>query len=117
MNLADLFESEFFMQLLTDKETLIKSILKDIQTTDHNIQSFNKLIKLYAEGTPVNLDKVGKAFATAISNMSEMNMHMLVLLLVYSQGTNFTADTGAVLCRLGKGEEALQAMLRAKLRS
>ena len=45
-----------------------------------------------------------------------MNRRLLMLLVVYVTGSNFTTDSAHLMNKLGAGEEALQEMLRQKMK-
>jgi hypothetical protein len=112
-----MFNPDLFMDMLKNKEQMVKMILKDLEACNKNSSSFKKLETLYKEGKEVNLEKAMTAFATTIKHMNDANERMLIILLTYISGDNFTSDVGKVLMKFGKGQEALQEMLKQKMNS
>lgn len=107
--------SETFMQMLEKPEELIKSLLKDVETCNSNMVAFQKLEQLFADGKDVKTEAVMKASAKSLSHLSELNAKILLLLVIYTSGDNFSSDVGRILVKLGRGQDALQAMFRKKM--
>lgn len=107
--------SEMFMDMLKNKDKILSSILKDIDTSDKNMKSFEKLCALFEQGKEVNTEKALTACAKSIKHMNDMNRRMLIVLLVYTAGNNFSSDSASVLVKLGRGEEALREIFKSKM--
>jgi len=110
-----MLDSELFMNMLNNKEAVVKAILVDIQTCQQNQQAFDKLERLFAEGKGVSTDKVMKACSKSLQHLNEVNTRLLMLALVYASGGNYDSDVGKVLIKLGRGQEALQSMFKRKM--
>lgn len=109
-------ESELFMRMLKDREQVLSSLLGDLGSCGKNVDAFEKLTKLYHESPDsVSTEKALAACAKSLRHLNDVNRRLLLLLLVYVAGDNFTSDTGKVLVRMGRGQEALQEMLRQKM--
>jgi len=115
MAIEQLFMTNFFMDLLENKEQVIKVIFRDYDTTTKNKEAFDKLETLYAEGKEVSTDKVLRACSKSLQHLNEVNARLLLFALVYTSGDDFTTDVAKILNKLGRGQEALQAMMKAKL--
>ena len=105
-----------FMDMLKNKELVLKSIFNDIEVSQKNAESFAKLESLYKEGKEVNVNKALTACATSIRHSNEANTRMLMILLVYASGGNYNSDTATMLNKMGRGQEALQEMFNQKLK-
>ena len=77
-------DSELFMDMLKNKEQVIASILKDVDSCTKNMQAFEKLEALYKAGEDVSTDKALKACATSLRHTNEVNRKLLLLMLVYT---------------------------------
>ena len=108
-------DSDAFMAMLKNKEQVIKMILSDLDSCDKNQGAFTKLEGLYAEGKEVNIDKAMAACAKALRHSNDVNRRLLMLLLVYTTGGDYGSDCAKTLSKLGRGQEALQEMMRQKM--
>lgn len=107
--------SDTFMQMLSNKEQILQTILADVDSCGKNFEAFEKLEALYDEGREVNPDKALRACAKSLRHVNEVNRRMLMLLLVYVSGSNYNGDTTQVLMKLGRGQDALREMMRQKM--
>lgn len=108
-------DSKTFLEMLKNKEQVIRTVLKDLDTCDKNTAAFTKLEDLYNEGGSVNTEKVLKAYAKSMRHMNEVNRRLLMILLIYISGDSYNSDTGKVLIKMGRGEEALKEMFKQKM--
>lgn len=107
--------SEAFMAMLETPELLVKSLLADSSRCDQNGQAFRKLEQLLEDGKDIKVEQVMKACAKSIAHLNEVNTQLLLLLVIYTSGNNFSSDVGRILIRLGRGQDALQAMFKKKM--
>jgi len=108
-------DSETFMGMLKNKEQVLQTILSDLDSCGKNHDAFEKLASLYEEGKPVDNDKAMKALSLSVKHLNDVNRKLLLILLVYASGDNYTTDCALVLNKMGRGREAMQAMFRAKM--
>lgn len=106
---------DFFMSMLKDKESVIRTILSDLEASDKNMQAFAQLEHLLSEGEAVSADKVHRAAAKSLRHLNEVNKRLLLILLTYVSGGDFGTDAAKVLLKMGRGQEALQEMMRQKM--
>jgi len=107
---------EDFLKMLRNKEQVVRTILKDFQVSQKNMEGFAKLEELYAEGKDVSTEKVLKSTAKSLRHLNDVNTRVLMLLLVYLGGDNYSSDVAHLAIRFGKGDEALQELMRAKMK-
>ena len=100
------------LNLLKDKSALLKYILTMIESSD---KFAKKLPGLRQRGWSEQgmLDKVIEV--TAIQSAQIKHLALIALLLVQSNG--FDTMVGHLMIKMGRGDEALSAMLDAKLRN
>ena len=108
-------DSDAFMGMLKNKEQVIKTILNDLQSCEKNQAAFVKLEQLYADGKKVDSDRALAACAKALRHSNDVNRRMLMLFLVYTSGGDYDSDCAKTLNKLGRGDEALQEMMRQKM--
>ena len=108
-------DSEMFLSMLRNKDKVLQSILRDIDVSNQNMVAFEKLEDLYGRDAKVNADKALQACAKSLRHVNDVNRRLLMLLLVYVSGGSYSGDTGKVLCKMGRGEEALKEMFRQKM--
>lgn len=107
--------NDIFMSMLKNKEEVLVSIIKDLDTCDKNMQAFEKLCSLFEQGKEVNTDKALTACAKSMRHMNDVNRRMLMVLMVYVSGNNYDGDTASVLVRMGRGQDAVREMFRRKM--
>ena len=108
-------DSQAFMDMLKNKDRVVEAILKDLGACEQNTAAFQKLEGLYAEGCEVNPEKVMQASAKSIRHLNDVNRRMLMLLLIYVVGGDYTSATAQVLMKMGRGDDALKEMFRQKM--
>lgn len=108
-------DPKLLLQMLTNREQVIQSILADLSITAQNLAAFEKLENLYAEGKSVDSGKVLRACAKSIHHTHQVNQRMLLLLLVYAAGDRCASDMAHLLAKMGRGEDALREMMRQKM--
>lgn len=97
--------------LLRDKKALIKYILDTITSSDKFAQN---LPQLRERGWSENgmLDKVIEI--TAIQ--SQQIKHLALVALLLTQSRDFDTMVGQMMIKMGRGDEAINAMFDAKLK-
>lgn len=108
-------DADFIMAMLKNKDQVATQLLKDLETSQQNAEAFQKLEKLFEEGKQIEPQQVMKASAKTLRHMNQLNQRLLVLLLVYMQGSHYTSDTVTFLNKLGRGKEAMQEMFKQKM--
>ena len=99
------------INLLKDKTALIKYLLNVIMTADRDTQG---LLGMKERGfsTEGMLDNVLKV----TSKQSDQMKHMALIALLLAQSSDFDVMVAQMLNKFGRGEEALKAMMDAKLK-
>lgn len=99
------------LNLLKDKSALLKSILTTIEKSDKFAKNLPEL-RQRGWSEQGMLDKVIEI--TAIQSAQIKHLALIALLLVQSR--DFDVMVGHLLIKMGRGEEALDAMFDAKLK-
>jgi hypothetical protein len=104
-------EQPDIINLLKDKQGLIKYLLGIIMDADRNTQG---LLGMKERGfsTEGMLDNVLKVTA----KQSQQLKHLALVALLISQSSDFDGMVGQMMIKMGRGEEALKAMFEAKLK-
>lgn len=108
---------EKLLELLENKEKGIRMILDILSRSQKEYAGATKMLEVIDKGT--NEETIKKFLKTTIKinqNQSKDITNLASLLLVYIQGSNFDSDVGRMLIKFGKGEDALRAMLKNKMR-
>lgn len=98
------------MDLLKDKEKIIKYIInscKNASKIEEGVLSMRK--RGYSDGGMI--DKLAEVAAMQTKQIELLS----VLALVYMGNSSFDRDVALILNRMGRGEEALQQMLKNKM--
>lgn len=98
------------MDLLKDKEKVIRYVLnisKNASKIEDGILSMRK--RGYTDGGMI--DKLAEVAAMQTRQIELLS----VIALVYIGNSSFDRDVALILNRMGKGEEALQQMLKNKM--
>lgn len=104
-------EQPDIINLLKDKENLLKYLLNIIMIADKHTVGLRQM-KERGFSTEGMLDNVIKVTAM----QSDQLKHLALICLIYSQSSNFDVSVAQLLNKMGRGEEALQAMMDAKLK-
>lgn len=99
------------MNLLKDKSALLKYILKMIESSEKFSQNLPEL-RQRGWSEQGMLDKVIEV--TAIQ--SQQIKHLALIALLLTQSHEFDSMVAHMMVKMGRGEEALSAMLDAKLK-
>lgn len=97
--------------LLKDKSELIKYLLETIENSDYNT---NGLLSMKERGfsTEGMLENVLKVTA----KQSQQIKHIALIALLIAQSRDFDSKVAEVMMKMGRGVEALQTMMDAKLK-
>jgi len=109
---------ELFMQFLKDKKTSLKSIFEDMDQCDKFSTGLNQFIDVI-DGAHMEKEDIRKKFKTMMKVVNKQNdiiKKLLILSIVYMQGSNFDSDIGTALNKMGRGEEALKTMFANKMK-
>lgn len=106
--------SDAIMDMLKNKDTVLKVMIKDMEVSQKNAASFKKLEELFKENKEVSTEAVLKAAATSLRHLNEVNTRLLTILMIYISGGNYDTDVGRMLIKMGRGEEALREMMNVK---
>lgn len=99
------------LNLLKDKSALLKYILTMIESSDKFARNLPEL-RQRGWSEQGMLDKVLEV--SAIQSAQIKHLALIALLLV--QSNDFDTMVGQLMIKMGRGEEALQAMFDAKLK-
>lgn len=115
------FDTNKLLKLISDKSGLIKYLLTIIEKQQKKSVGLSKIREsLIRKDNPniSNANIVNCLEKTMLDSVetNESLMEISILLLVYTQSSGFDADVAKLLSKLGKGEEALRAMMDAKLK-
>lgn len=106
--------------LISDRKAILTKIL---EITDRNFKQKEGCAKLRESisrkeepnHSQANLIRCIEVSLQVSEKNSQDLMELAQLLLVYTQSDSFTGDVAKMAGKLGMGNEALQAMLRAKM--
>lgn len=99
------------LNLLKDKSALLKYILTMIESSDKFARNLPEL-RQRGWSEQGMLDKVIEV--TAIQSQQIKHLALIALLLV--QSNDFDTMVGHLMIKMGRGEEAIRAMMDAKLK-
>ena len=99
------------MHLLEDKSELIRYILGTMSSSQKFLENLPTL-RQKGWSEQGMLDKVIEI--TAIQ--SDQIKHLALIALLVAQSSNFDVQVAQLMMKMGRGEEALKAMLDAKLK-
>ena len=104
---------ELMLKMLKGRETIIKTIMADIDKSEKNLQGLIDVIPSLDDGS--NLAHQLKTVAQLAAQQQKTNKLLLMLALVYMQGDQFKADAAGMASKFGMGKEALQELWKQKL--
>lgn len=106
--------------LVRDKSEALKKILEIIDRTGKQAEGCAKLRESLIRKDEPNhtesniINSLQIALATSGKNSEDL-LYLAQFILVYCQSNTFTTDAAMMANKLGKGEEALKAMFKAKM--
>lgn len=112
---------ESIVNLVRDKSEALKKILEIIDRTQKQADGCAKLRESLVRKDDPNHSQANIINACQVSlavsgKNSEDLMYLAQFILVYAQSQSFTTDAAHMANKLGKGEEALRAMMAAKFK-
>lgn len=108
------------VNLVRDKSEAIRKILEIIDRTQKQAEGCAKLREsLIRTDNPNHTDAhiikcLQISLATSGKNSEDL-MYLAQFILVYASSSSFTTDAAHMANKLGKGEDALKAMFKAKM--
>lgn len=108
------------INLISDKSGLLKQLLEIIDRNYKQAEGCTKLReslvrKENPNHTPENLAHASSIALAISAKNSEDIMFLAQIVLVYSQGSNMTTDAAMMANKMGKGQDAVRAMFKAKM--
>jgi hypothetical protein len=107
------------MDILKDKTKILKFLLSTLDETTKERDGLTKLSESLTRQDPnLKPENMAKCLATTMSvvaKQSHREMNLAIIALITVQSSSFDSDVALLLNKLGKGNEALQQMLKAKL--
>ncbi|MGL4460016.1 MAG: hypothetical protein ACRCUB_16800 [Plesiomonas shigelloides] len=111
-----MMDAKALLDMLKNKDLMAGQLMSDLDTCEKNMQAFEKLERLYAESPEtVSATKAMAACAKSIRHLNEVNRRLIMLMVVYAAGDNFSSDSARLLMKMGRGDEALREMFRQKM--
>lgn len=115
------FDSKQLLGMLQDKKNLIKGLIDIINRQHKQDEGLKKLREsITREEDPnhsqANLIKCLESTMMSASRTSGDVKTLAILVLVYAQSNSMDGDVAKLLNKMGKGEEALRAMMDSKLK-
>lgn len=98
------------IDLLKDKERLIKYII----STSQNADKINKGLLFMKERRFSDRGMLDKVVEVTAMQTKQIEL-LSIIALVYMGNSSFDRDVALILNRMGRGEEALQQMLKNKM--
>lgn len=116
--MSDLPTPEDFLEMLKNREALVKTLLKDFATSRQHVTALQRMqanIDGAEDQSKIRLSKVFQAYGIALTQMQEMNQRMFMILLAYLGSDSFQTDAAKVAMKLGRGEDAMKELFRQKM--
>lgn len=102
---------EIIMDMLKNKGDVLKFLLETIESSSKMSNGMRKLSESHNQEFKLN------KLLEVISNQSIQIKHLSLLLLIYSQSSDFDGDMAFMLSKMGHGEEALKQMFKNKFKN
>jgi len=103
---------------LNRKEDVVQALIKDLDQCETMAAGCGNVLDSWGkvEGNPENLAKQLRTAVKSVKALSAMNRRLVMLLMVYVCGDQFSSDSARLMIKLGRGKEALQDLFEQKLR-
>lgn len=110
---------DILLEFLKDKTKLISFLLDTIQKSESEKNGLLKMSESLTRNEPnLKIENIAKCLSTTMS-ISAKQQHTLqqlsIIALIQCQSSDFDVDVAKMLNKLGRGQEALQQMLKTKL--
>lgn len=106
---------EFVMRLLKNKKEAIRTLGDNISRCETIVNGTNKVINSIEEGGVENVKRQLKNNMVATREISHMIHQLTLLFMIIISSDDFSSQVAELANRLGKGQEALQELLRQKM--
>lgn len=120
MNINNMSEDQFktfIMEVLNNKEQVIKTILSDVGIVDTQYNGLLSVIPSLDNVTnEENTRQQLKTTMQVLARQQKIIQRLLLVNLIYVQGKDFSSDVAVMASKFGMGQEALRAMFNQKLR-
>ena len=103
--------------MLEEPEKVLTQLLKDIEACRKSGIGLSKVLSNW-DDTEWDADKSIKMLRTSVKigkRQNEIITRLLLINLVYAQGSNFSVDAAGLLNKFGRGVEALRSMFKRKM--
>jgi hypothetical protein len=104
--------------MLHDREKVLRTVIKSLQTTHTMEQGCSRVLENFDEymENPENLKKQLKTAIKTNKQLSATMLQVLSILLIYITSNDFQSGAASLMARTGDPMEALQEMMKAKMR-
>ena len=112
--------TEQILKLLGNKETILRFLLKVINDSEREKNGLIKLSESLTRDEPnLKIENIAKCLSTTMKiSASQQNtiQQLCIISLIQCQSSGFDSDMAHLLNKLGHGEEALQTIMKNKLK-
>ncbi len=108
--------TDLFMDLLKNKDTVIENLFQDLSQVMKHEKGMAKFKDDILTCDEQELRRKLSVTCKVIEKQSIIFKRMCIILMTYTSGGNFDIDAAKVLNKCGRGQEALQHMLKQKLK-
>jgi hypothetical protein len=106
---------QFLLNAITNKETVIASLLKDMQDCTRKQEAIHGAMDTVIDNpAEENLRKMLRSTMSLVGEQAILINKLLTVSLVYVSSDSFSKDSASVAVKLGRGEEAIKAFAKAK---
>jgi len=107
------------MNILKDKKELIKFLLSAIENSQREKEGLLKLSESLTRSDPnLKIENIAKCLSVTMrvsAKQSHIIQSLSVIALIQCQSNGFDTDVAQMLNKLGRGDEALNQMLKNKM--
>jgi hypothetical protein len=120
MNLQEEFArlglSDLMLKTMRNKEAILKEIFRILMEQQKCEQGLDNFIKAVDDGKTSNaqLGKMLRTMARVQKEQANALRQLCMVALVYTSGGSLSSDAAKVACNLGRGQEAIQEILKEK---
>ena len=109
------FNSQLFMDMMKNSKEVIASVMNDVDQANRIAKGMYRFSQDVEGCSDKELRRKLKVTFEKLSVLAEANVRLGTIALVYAQSDNFTGDNAEALNKLGRGQEALREMFKAKM--
>jgi hypothetical protein len=108
---------KLMLEMLKSKETVVKTILKDIEESNKMHEGLKKCCdSVINNPSDKNLRKMVNTTMKCVSSQSSIITKLCFVALTYCGGNSYDGDVAMIINKLGHGKEALREMFRQKMK-